>query len=204
MLWLVLLVGAEAGLGARFVGDPAFVGAHGGAADPRWHECGYGIRTCGSTNWCISASFMLCANPGGGGPRSPPQRHDRRRADAESCSPDDRRWAWAVNLFGLTSVPALVRRIVRLRGRLDVDVAGYVPLHRRAVGGGYLVVIVGVLAACVDGGSRAAAVHGGADVLRGVADGLLRDDPHAALRDVLDHRWNTRTVYMNPVSVSCT
>ena len=166
VLWLVLLVGAGSwawvALGSWWA-IPAFVvyGAlYGGAADPRWHECGHG--TAFRTSWLnelvyFPASFMLLREPTVW--RWSHVRHHSdtivvgRDAEIVFPRPIDVR-AWAVNLLGLTSVPALVRRIVRHAcGRLDADVAGYVPseLHRRVVweARGYLVVIVGVLAACV-------------------------------------------------------
>ena len=128
---------------------------YGGAADPRWHECGHGtaLRLVAERTGVFPGLVHVARNHGGGGR----VRHHSdtivvgRRGDRVPRPIDVR--AWAVNLLGLTSVPAMVRRIVRHAcGRLDADVAGYVPseLHRRRMGGrGYLVVIVSVLAACV-------------------------------------------------------
>ncbi|MEK9998881.1 MAG: fatty acid desaturase, partial [Acidimicrobiaceae bacterium] len=72
VLWLVLLAGAGSwawiALGSWWA-IPAFVvyGAlYGGAADPRWHECGHG--TAFRTSWLnelvyFPASFMLLREP---------------------------------------------------------------------------------------------------------------------------------------------
>ena len=218
VLWLMLLVGAGSwawvALGSWWA-IPAFVvyGAlYGGAADPRWHECGHG--TAFRTSWLnelvyFPASFMLLREPTVW--RWSHVRHHSdtivvgRDAEIVFPRPIDVR-AWTVNLFGLTSVPALVRRIVRHAcDRLDADVAGYVPseLHRRVVweARSYLVGIVGVLAACVVTAGFVPLLFVVGPTFYGAwLMAFFGTTQHAGLReDVLDHRWNTRTVYMNPV-----
>ncbi|MEO0493577.1 MAG: fatty acid desaturase, partial [Actinomycetota bacterium] len=142
VLWLALL--AAAGTVAWLVlgswwAIPAFVvyGAlYGGAADPRWHECGHGtaFRT-GLLNELVyvPASFMLLREPTVW--RWSHVRHHSdtivvgRDTEIVFPRPIDVR-GWVVNLLGLTGVPALIARIGRhARGRLDADVAGYVPVE---------------------------------------------------------------------------
>jgi fatty acid desaturase/nitrite reductase/ring-hydroxylating ferredoxin subunit len=202
VLWLVLLVGAGSwawvALGSwwAILAFAVYGALYGGAADPRWHECGHG--TAFRTSWLnelvyIPASFMLLREPTVW--RWSHARHHSdtivvgRDAEIVFPRPIDVR-AWAVNLLGLTSVPAMVRRIVRHAcGRLDADVAGYVPseLHRRVV----WVVTAGLVPLLFVVGPT----FYGAWLMT-----FFGTTQHAGLReDVLDHRWNTRTVYMNPV-----
>ncbi len=132
-----MLVGAGSwawiALGSRWAVPAVVVYAAlcGVAADPRWHECGHG--TAFRTSWlnelaCFPASFMLLREPTVW--RWSHVRHHSdtivvgRDAETIFPRPIDVR-AWGVNLFGLTSVPAMVRRIVRhARGRPDGAVVG--------------------------------------------------------------------------------
>ena len=72
VLWLVLLVGAGSwawvALGSwwAILAFAVYGALYGGAADPRWHECGHG--TAFRTSWLnelvyIPASFMLLREP---------------------------------------------------------------------------------------------------------------------------------------------
>ena len=218
LLWLALLVGAGV-LAWSTLGSwwsvPAFIvyGAlYGGAADPRWHECGHG--TAFRTGWLNEivyhpASFMLLREPTVW--RWSHVRHHSdtivvgRDAEIVFPRPIDVR-GWAINLVGLTGVPAMIRRMVRhARGRLDPDVAGYVPsgLHRRVVWEAriFLAIIVAVLTACAATASVVPLLFVVGPTFFGAwLMAFFGTTQHAGLREnVLDHRWNTRTVYMNPI-----
>ena len=116
--------------------------------------------------------------------RSPPQRHDRRRTRCrDRVPPTDRRSGVGRQpprphqraCVGSPDRSSCVRSTRRRRRRVRPVRAA----SPRRVGGPRLPRRDRRRACrlCRDGWSRAAAVHGGPDVLRGVADGLLRDDP---------------------------
>ncbi|MEM9202308.1 MAG: fatty acid desaturase [Actinomycetota bacterium] len=185
---------------------------YGGAADPRWHECGHG--TAFRSDWLnqvvyYPSSFMLLREPTVW--RWSHVRHHSdtiivgRDAEIVFPRPLDVR-SWAINLFGLVGVPTMVRRIVRhAGGRLDPDVAGYVPvsLHRRVVweARAFLALIVVVAAASIATVSIVPLLFVIGPTFYGAwLMAFFGTTQHAGLReDVLDHRLNTRTVYMNPV-----
>ena len=218
LLWVGLLVAsgiwAWSSLGSWWA-VPAFVvyGAlYGGAADARWHECGHGTAfRAGWLNELVyyPASFMLLREPTAW--RWSHVRHHSDTIvvgrDAEIVFPRPMNIrTWAINLIGLAGVPALVRRIFRhARGRLDPDVAGYVPtdLHRRVVWEArvFAGLIVGVVALCVVMASAIPLLFVIGPTFSGMWLMLFfGTTQHAGLReDVLDHRLNTRTVYMNPI-----
>ncbi len=218
LLWLGLLVGAGV-LAWRSLGSwwavPALVvyGAlYGGAADARWHECGHG--TAFRSGWLndlvyYPASFMLLREPTVW--RWSHVRHHSDTIivgrDAEIVFPRPLNLrTWAVNLFGLLGVPALIRRIVRhARGRLDDDVAGYVPtdLHRRVVweARAFALAIGGVVVGCVAAGTAVPLLFVLGPTFFGAwLMSFFGTTQHAGLAEnVLDHRRSTRTVYMNPI-----
>ncbi len=217
-LWLALLAGsgvwAWSALGSWWA-VPAFVvyGAlYGGAADPRWHECGHGTAFRSPLlNELVyyPAAFMLLREPTVW--RWSHVRHHSDTIivgrDAEIVFPRPMNVrTWALNLVGLLGVPVLIRRIFRhAGGRLDDDVAGYVPaeLHRRVVGEAraFALVIVGVIAACVVTASVVPLLFVVGPTFYGMwLMAFFGTTQHAGLEeDVLDHRRNTRTVYMNPI-----
>ncbi|MEM8708835.1 MAG: fatty acid desaturase [Actinomycetota bacterium] len=218
VLWAALLVGAGVwafvSLGSWWA-VPAFVvyGAlYGGAADARWHECGHGTAfRSDRLNALIyhPASFMLLREP-----TVWRWSHVRHHSDTIVVGRDneivfprpiDVR-SWSLNLVGVLGVPAAIRRIVRhARGRLDADVADYVPVadHRRVVVEArvFLAVIVGVVALCVVVLSPVPLLFVVGPTFYGSwLMAFFGTTQHAGLReDVLDHRLNTRTVYMNPI-----
>jgi fatty acid desaturase/nitrite reductase/ring-hydroxylating ferredoxin subunit len=218
LLWCGLLVAsgvwAWSAIGSWWA-VPAFVvyGAlYGGAADARWHECGHG--TAFRSGWLnelvyYPASFMLLREPTVW--RWSHVRHHSDTIivgrDAEIVFPRPLNlWTWALNLVGLLGVPTQIRRILRhARGRLDADVAGYVPveLHRRVVweARGFALVIVAVLAGCVAAATAIPLLFVLGPTFYGAwLMSFFGTTQHAGLaEDVLDHRRNTRTVYMNPV-----
>ena len=222
-LWVVLLLGsawlAWWSLGTDGViwwqAVPAFAlyGAlYGGAADARWHECGHGTafasRRANDVVYAV-ASFMLWR-----GPTLWRWSHHRHHTDSIIVGRDAEiafqrppsliRTAIALtNLRG--GVDMLWRQIRHAAGRLDTDALDLVPAsdHRRVIAEARVFVgIVGaVVVWCVLAGSIVPALFIGGPTIYGgwlfVFFGLTQ---HAGLReDVLDHRYNTRTVRMNPV-----
>ena len=218
LLWLGLIFGSGV-LAWSLLGSwwaiPAFAvyGAlSGGAADARWHECGHGTAfRSGLLNDLVyyPASFMLLREPTVW--RWSHVRHHSDTIvvgrDAEIVFPRPMNLrAWALNLFGLVGVPTLIRRIFRhARGRLDADVAGYVPdeLHRRVVWEArvFALAIVGILAVCMAATTAVPLLFVLGPTFYGAwLMSFFGTTQHAGLAEnVLDHRRNTRTVYMNPI-----
>lgn len=218
VLWLGLLVGS--GVWAYFTvwswwSIPAFAiyGAlYGGASDPRWHEMGHG--TAFRTRWANDliypvASFMLLRGPTLW--RWSHYRHHTdtiivgRDAEIAFMRPPD----VARTLFKFTGLPGsfeLFRRQVRhaVIG-LDADAIEIVPAteHRRVVWEAR--VFVAIIAATAVWSLVAwtplpILFVGGPTVYGQWLVLFFGITQHAGLReDVLDHRYNTRTVYMNPV-----
>ena len=218
VVWLALL--AVTGTLAWFAlgswwAVPAFLayGAlYGGAADSRWHEMGHG--TAFRTPWLNDivyylASFMLLR-----GPTLWRWSHARHHTDTiivgrdpEIIFPRPSTWWTIVRTFlGLRVVPPMVwRSIKHTSGRLDPDTMDFVPEDEQPKvvweARAYIAILLGVLAWCVAARSVVPALYigmlpsmYGAWLL--VFFGLTQ---HAGLQeDVLDHRLNSRTVYMNP------
>jgi fatty acid desaturase len=186
---------------------------YGSASDARWHECGH--KTAFKTPWMNSvvyhiASFMLMRNP-----VTWRASHVRHHTDTIIVGRDPEIVAMrppdlgriALNLFGLIDVPKFLGRLVlHARGRIHPEEAMYVRdterpavfLAARLHLAIYAVVIVTALAM----GSILPLMLVGLPRLYGawhhVMTGMLQ---HLGLAEnVSDHRLNTRTVLMNPVS----
>ena len=217
-LWLGLLAGAGAlawlALGSWWA-VPAFAayGAlYGGASDSRWHEMGHG--TAFRTGWlndavyCL-ASFMMLREP-----TVWRWSHARHHTDTIVVGRDPEiafprptsRWLVAATFLGLRTAPSQTARIFRhAAGRLDADVADFVPRSDWArvkwEARAFAAVLLGAGAWAAAAWSVVPLLYVGLPTMYGfwlvVFFGLTQ---HAGLReDVLDHRLNTRTVYMNPV-----
>lgn len=216
--WLILLVASAVGVvlawGTWWV-VPAMVvyGAlYAGAADARWHECGHGtaFRTDRWNDVVYPfASFLLFREPTVW--RWSHVRHHSDTIivgrDAEIAFPRPPRFALiAANCFNLVNGPRAIARMARhARGRIDPDVADYVPAdeHRRVFVEArvFLAVLIGVIVVALATWSLLPLVLVGLPTFYGVwlvvFFGMTQ---HAGLaEDVLDHRRNTRTVHMNPV-----
>jgi len=186
---------------------------YGSASDARWHECGH--KTAFKTAWINSvvyhiASFMLMRNPVMW--RASHVRHHTdtiivgRDPEIVAMRPPDL-GRIVLNLFGLIDVPQqLARLVLHARGRIHPDEAMYIRdadhaaafLAARVHLAIYAVVIVMAVAM----GSILPLMIIGLPRLYGawhhVMTGLLQ---HLGLAEnVSDHRLNTRTVLMNPVS----
>ena len=186
---------------------------YGSASDARWHECGH--RTAFKTAWMNNAvyhlaSFMLMRNP-----VSWRASHIRHHTDTIIVGRDPEIVAMrppdlvriVLNLFGLIDVPKFLTRLVlHARGNVHPEEATYLResdhaalfraarIHLAIYG---LVVLLAVLS-----GSILPLMLVGLPRLYGawhhVMTGLLQ---HLGLAEnVTDHRLNTRTVLMNPVS----
>ncbi len=218
VLWVGLLIGTAGlawSLRDSWWAIPAFALyglLYGGSADARWHE--YGHSTAFRSEWpnqllYYPACFMLMREP-----TVWRWSHVRHHSDTIVVGRDPeivfpRPFAigtWIGNLLGLFAVPPMVSRIVRhARGTLDADVASYVPadLHRRVMieARAFLAILTAVVVWCVLATSILPLLFIGLPTFYGFWLVLFfGTTQHAGLKeDVLDHRLNSRTVYMNPI-----
>ena len=186
---------------------------YGSAGDSRWHECGHG--TAFKTPWMNDVvyqigCFMIMRNP-----VVWRWSHSRHHTDTIIVGRDPEIAVMrppallrlALNFFGLhDAVVAMRKMLVYCAGRLEAEEYTYVPREeRRKV---YLAariwaaIYAVVIAAALWSSSLLPLMVVGLPRLYGawhhILTGVLQ---HAGLADnVLDHRLNSRTVYMNPVS----
>jgi fatty acid desaturase/nitrite reductase/ring-hydroxylating ferredoxin subunit len=218
LLWIALVIGS--GLLAwwsiwSWWSIPAFAlyGAlAGGAADARWHECGHG--TAFRSGWANEvvyhvASFLLYR-----GPTVWRWSHYRHHTDTIVVGRDaeivfKRPPNVARTAFAFTHLqggPLMFWRLVQHAfGRVDDEARDFVPANeiRRVVWESRIMVaiVAGFVAWSLISWSIVPLLFVGLPQIYGawlmVFFGLTQ---HAGLREnVLDHRLNTRTVYMNPV-----
>lgn len=186
---------------------------YGSGADSRWHECGH--KTAFQTAWMNAvvyqiACFMMMRNPVVW--RHSHVRHHTdtiivgRDPEIVAMRPPDL-WRIGLNLFGIIDVcNAVPRMFSHALGRLDPEEANYVGkkdypkvfLAARIWIAIYLIVFI----AAFTFGSILPLMIVGLPRLYGawhhVITGLLQ---HLGLAEnVTDHRLNTRTVMMNPIS----
>ncbi len=218
LIWLgsLILFGA---LGYRFWGSwwgvPCFLAygvLYGSATDSRWHECGHG--TAFRTRWMNDAVYHLACFMIQREPTVWRWSHTRHHTDTIIVGRDPEIVAprppnlvtLLLNVFALRSTATALRHlVVHARGRLTADEATFIPAMERwkvyLVARIYLAIFAGVIVACVATGSILPAMFVGLPTLYGgwfvILVGLTQ---HTGLaEDVLDHRLNSRTVYMNPV-----
>ncbi len=218
VLWLALLVAT--GVWAYSTiwslwSIPAFLafGAlYGGAADARWHECGHG--TAFRSMWANDvvyhlASFMLWR-----GPTVWRWSHYRHHTDTIIVGRDaeivfQRPASVPRALFAFTHLqggPLMFWRLVQHSfGRIDDEAKSFVPEteYRRVVWESRIMVGIVVVAAVwsLVSWSIVPLMFVGLPTIYGawlvVFFGITQ---HAGMReDVLDHRYSTRSVYMNPI-----
>jgi len=185
---------------------------YGGAADSRWHECGHGTAfrstTANNVVYYI-ASFMLWREPTMW--RWSHYRHHSdtiivgRDAEIVFPRPPNVRSLPLTFSHVVNSPKMLWRLLQHAAGRIDADAADFIPVseHRRLIAEDRI--FAAILAAAVAGSLilwhplpvlliGLPTIYGGWLV---VFFGITQ---HAGLQeDVLDHRLNTRTVYMNPL-----
>lgn len=185
---------------------------YGGAADSRWHECGHG--TAFKTGWLNDvvyylASFMLWREP-----TLWRWTHHRHHTDTIVMGRDaeiafqrpPKAWRLPWVYLHLQGALQMFWRMARhATGRIDAEAQAVVPETERrrmiAEDRVFVAVVAAAAAACVVSGSLLPLVLVGLPTIYGgwlvVFFGITQ---HAGLQEnVLDHRRNTRTVYMNPV-----
>ena len=218
VLWLALLAAsgicAFLSLGTWWAVPAFFVYGtlYGSSADPRWHECGHG--TAFRSRWANDvvyylASFMLLREP-----TMWRWSHVRHHSDTIIVGRDPEvlftrpfRLRHVIpNLVNIVNGPKMLLRMARhAAGSIDDDARDFVPADelRRVVweARAFLAILAGVVAWSVAIGSVVPLVFVGLPSFYGAwMLWFFATTQHAGLReDVLDHRLNTRTVYMNPV-----
>ncbi len=219
MLWLGLLVLSGAG-GVWFWGTwmcvPFFFvygTLYGSASDARWHECGHG--TAFRTSWMNDAvyqiaSFMLMRNPVNW--RWSHARHHTdtiivgRDAEIAVMRPPDLLRV-LLNVFGILDVwYSLTGLVKNAFGIYSADERDFIPASEIPKGvfaaRVHVLIYVATIAVALYMGSWLPLMLIGLPRMYGcwhmIMTGLLQ---HGGLAEnVLDHRLNSRTVYMNPVS----
>jgi len=219
LLWLGLLI-LFGGLGAATWGTwwcvPFFFAygvLYGSGGDSRWHECGHG--TAFKTPWKNDviyqiASFMMLRNS-----VTWHWSHSRHHTDTIVVGRDPEIVAMrpprllriVLNVFGLVDFPLGIWTMLNhAAGRLSLDEMDYVPERERPkvyrVARIWTAIFVATLAACFAAGSILPAMLIGLPRIYGAWHHLWCGlTQHAGLaEDVLDHRLNSRTVTMNPIS----
>jgi fatty acid desaturase len=219
LLWFALLLFSLMG-GIYFWGSwwcvPFFFvygTLYGSSSDARWHEMGHG--TAFKTQWMNAvvyqiASFMIMRNPAAWR-----WSHARHHTDTIIVGRDveialmrpPALLKWLLNYFGI--VDSYLSLVVLLRQTLGVispDEQSYIPKDEqpKAVFAAriHIMIYAATIAMALYYGSWLPLVIIGLPRLYGawhnVLVGLLQ---HGGLADnVLDHRLNSRTVYMNPIS----
>jgi fatty acid desaturase len=185
---------------------------YGSASDSRWHECSHG--TAFKTRWMNDvvyhiACFMILREP-----TVWRWSHTRHHTDtiivgrdpeiAVPRPPDI--LGLLLNVFAIkTTLTFLKKVLVHSTGRLLSEEETYIPEMERwkvyAVARVYVGIFASVIAACLWFETILPAMYVGLPSLYGGWMGLFFGlTQHAGLaEDVLDHRLNSRTVYMNPI-----
>ncbi|SON54957.1 Fatty acid desaturase [Hartmannibacter diazotrophicus] len=186
---------------------------YGSAMDSRWHECGHGtpFRTQKYNDWVYQiASFCMIRNP-----VTWRWSHARHHTDTIIVGRDPEIVAMRppallrilLNVFGIVDAfQGWVRMLVNASGRLDAEEATFIPDSEKPkvirIARIWTAIYAATIALALATGSILPLMVIGLPRLYGawhhVMTGLLQ---HAGLADnVLDHRLNSRTVYMNPIS----
>jgi fatty acid desaturase len=218
LIWFAAL-GLTGGLGAYLWGSwwavPFFAAygvLYGSSSDSRWHECGHG--TAFRTQWLNDAVYQIACFMVLREPTVWRWSHTRHHTDTlivgrdpeiAAQRPQDIR-GLLLNLFAIKSgMIAFGKMLLHATGRLTADEATYIPeIERRKVyfvARVWMLVYTAVIASCVYWGTLLPAMLVGLPSFYGggllLVFGLTQ---HAGMaEDVLDHRLNSRTVYMNPV-----
>ena len=218
LIWFAALA-VTGGLGAYFWGTwwaaPFFFlygPLYGSASDSRWHECGHG--TAFRTRWMNDAvyhvaCFMILREPTVW--RWSHTRHHTDTVivgrDPEIAAPRPVNLAAILlNFFAIRNTVTGLRKLaLHATGVLTAEEQTFIPQMEQwkvfGIARLYLALLGLVILACIWSSSLLPAMLAGLPTLYG---GWLSHffglTQHAGLaEDVLDHRLNTRTVYMNPV-----
>jgi fatty acid desaturase len=217
-IWLAVLIVSGAGIiyfwGSWWVLPFLIVYGvlYGSSGDSRWHECGHG--TAFRTRWLNTvvyqiASFMIVRNP-----TLWRWSHTRHHTDTYIIGHDPeivgirppKLVKWLGFYVGLTDVPLLFWAMIRhAAGTLSPDEKSFVPESERPkvywTARVWCLIYIAVIAACIAMRSILPAMLIGLPACYGAWLKLLMAMPqHVGLEDnILDHRMNTRTIYMNPI-----
>lgn len=219
LLW-VGLAAASASAGVLLWGGwgaiPCFVVygvLYGSASDARWHEAGHG--TAFRSRWMDDVVYQIANFCMMRDPTVWRWQHARHHTDTLILGRDAeitvmrpaRVARILLNLFGIVDVADGVRlMVVHALGRLTCEEATFVPVEERAkvfrTSRVWLAIYGLVVAVAVGLGSWIPVALVGGPRMYGATLGVLYNlTQHAGLgENVLDHRLNTRTVLMNPVS----
>jgi fatty acid desaturase len=206
-------------LGVHFWGSwaavPCFAAygmLYGSSSDSRWHECGH--RTAFKTRWMNEVVYQIACVMILREPTVWRWSHIRHHTDTLIVGRDPEIAVprppnilnIALNVLALRSTAnALARLALHACGRLTAEECAFIPKRERWkvpwVARAWLLMFAAIVATCIAIHSLLPAmliglptIYGGWLVL------FLGTTQHAGLaEDVLDHRLNTRTVYMNPV-----
>lgn len=186
---------------------------YGSASDSRWHECGHG--TAFRTPWMNDAVYQLACFMILREPTIWRWSHTRHHTDTIIVGRDPEIAAhrppdvlgMVLNLFAVQSSWAALKKLaLHATGRLDREEETFVPDTERGKVYGiarlYLAIFAAVALASFALGTVLPAMLVGLPTLYGgwltIVFGLTQ---HAGLdENILDHRLNSRTVMMNPVS----
>ncbi|MEQ8965856.1 MAG: fatty acid desaturase family protein [Azospirillaceae bacterium] len=217
-IWVTLIVGSGA-LGGYFWGTwlavPFFIVygvLYGSSSDSRWHECGHG--TAFKTSWLNEvvyqvACFMIMRNP-----EVWRWSHARHHTDTIIVGRDPeiiamrppKNWEIALNFLALPNVwNAIKQTALHARGKLTADQETFIPKSEWSkvflVARIWVAIYAAVIALALFLQSWLPLMYVGLPTIYGgwlvMYTGLTQ---HTGLaEDVLDHRLNTRTIYMNPI-----
>ncbi|MEZ5913826.1 MAG: fatty acid desaturase family protein [Paracoccaceae bacterium] len=186
---------------------------YGSAMDSRWHECGHG--TAFRTGWMNDAVYQIASFCMVRNPVAWRWSHARHHTDTIIVGRDPEIVAMrppalmriVANVFGiLDALNGWARMLLNASGRLDPEEATFIPESEQPkvirVARIWVAIYAATLATAIAAGSLLPLMLIGLPRLYGawhhVLTGVLQ---HAGLADnVVDHRLNSRTVYMNPVS----
>ncbi len=213
---MILLAGAGVLLWPSWWSAPFWLGygvLYGSAMDSRWHECGHGtaFRTSKYNDWVYQiASFCMVRNP-----VTWRWSHARHHTDTIIVGRDPEIVAMRppallrifLNFFGIVDAwNGWTRMLLNASGRLDPEEATYVPESEQPkvirIARVWTLIYAATLAVALAMQSVLPLMLIGLPRLYGawhhVLTGVLQ---HAGLAEnVIDHRLNSRTVYMNPLS----
>ncbi|HZZ59980.1 MAG TPA: fatty acid desaturase family protein [Roseiarcus sp.] len=181
-------------------------------SDSRWHECGH--RTAFKTQWLNDAVYQIAAFCVLRQPTPWRWSHTRHHTDTIIVGRDPEINAKRppeignilLNVFNLSfGVRELGRMLVHCAGRLTIEEREFIPESERwkvcRVARIWCAIFAAVIVLSIAIGSTLPLMFIGLPSFYGAWLHLLFNlTQHAGLaEDVLDHRLNTRTVYMNPI-----
>ena len=218
LIWFAALI-ISGGLGYAFWGTWAAVPCflvygviYGSSSDSRWHECGH--RTAFKTKWMNDAVYQIACFMIMREPEIWRWSHTRHHTDTIIVGRDPEIItprppdvvALLLNVFALKNTARFFPKLfLHARGKLTDEEATFVPESERPkvyrVARIWLAIYAAVVVACIAFGSILPAMYIGLPTLYGGWLALYFGvTQHIGLaEDVLDHRLNSRTVYMNPI-----